>query len=138
MIAARQASRASLSKDGRTVTVHIPFTFRQQAGRKQILGPSGSAPWSPAPRIDTTCASCIWRGVLHSASNTRKAATQTHFACEVATFRRLRLAHPLRSARHHARAGASDPEIVEYLKAADTAMNAALNDASVFLEKQEG
>jgi hypothetical protein len=32
----------------------------------------------------------------------------------------------------------SDPEIVVYLKAADTAMNAALNDASVFLEKQEG
>ena len=71
MTAAGQASKTSLSKDGRTVTVHIPVTFRQRAGRKQILGPSGSAPWSPAPRVDTSLLKAIvrahrWREMLES------------------------------------------------------------------------
>jgi hypothetical protein len=71
MTSASQASRASLSKDGRTVTVHIPVTFRQRAGRKQILSPSGSAPWSAAPRIDTALLKAIvrayrWREMLES------------------------------------------------------------------------
>jgi hypothetical protein len=71
MTSASQASRASLSKDGRTVTVHIPVTFRQRAGRKQILSPYGSAPWSAAPRIDTALLKAIvrayrWREMLES------------------------------------------------------------------------
>src|SRR6478672_4109514 len=71
MTSASQASRASLSKDGRTVTVHIPVTFRQRAGRKQILSPSGSAPWSTAPRVDTALLKAIvrahrWREMLES------------------------------------------------------------------------
>jgi len=71
MTSASQASRASLSKDGRTVTVHIPVTFRQRAGRKQILGPSGSAPWSSAPRVDTALLKAVvrayrWREMLES------------------------------------------------------------------------
>ena len=71
MTAARQASSTSLSKDGHTVTVHIPVIFRQRAGRKQILGPSGSAPWSPAPRVDTALLKAIvrahrWREMLES------------------------------------------------------------------------
>jgi hypothetical protein len=37
MTVAKQASRTSANKDGHTVTVHIPVTFRQRAGRKQIL-----------------------------------------------------------------------------------------------------
>ena len=69
MTAASQASRASLSKDGRTVTVHIPVTFRQRAGRKQILSPSGSAPWSSVPRVDTALLKAVvrayrWRVML--------------------------------------------------------------------------
>jgi hypothetical protein len=71
MTAAGKASRTSLSTDGHTLTVHIPVTFRQRAGRKQILGPSGSAPWSPAPRIDTALLKAIvrayrWREMLES------------------------------------------------------------------------
>src|SRR5258708_26790552 len=71
MPAAAQVSRTSLSKDGRTVTVHMPVTFRQRGGRKQILSPSGSAPWSPAPRVDTALLKAIvrsyrWREMLES------------------------------------------------------------------------
>ena len=71
MTAASQASRTSLSKDGHSLTVHIPVTFRQRAGRKQILSPSGSAPWSSAPRVDTALLKAIvrahrWREMLES------------------------------------------------------------------------
>jgi hypothetical protein len=60
-----------ITNNGRTVTVHIPVSFRQRAGRKQILTPSGSAPWSPAPRIDTALLKAIvrtyrWREMLES------------------------------------------------------------------------
>src|SRR6478672_3708998 len=78
MTSASQASRASLSKDGRTVTVHIPVTFRQRAGRKQILSPSGSAPWSSAPRVDTALLKAVvrahrWREMLESGEYTSAA-----------------------------------------------------------------
>jgi hypothetical protein len=71
MTAATQTSKTNLSKDGHTVTVHIPVTFRQRAGRKQILSPSGSAPWSSAPRVDTALLKAIvrahrWREMLES------------------------------------------------------------------------
>jgi len=71
MTAASQASSTSLSKDGHTVTVHIPVTFRQRAGRKQILSPSGSAPWSYASRVDTALLKAVvrayrWREMLES------------------------------------------------------------------------
>ncbi|MEA2855405.1 MAG: hypothetical protein QOE02_5472, partial [Rhodospirillaceae bacterium] len=43
--------------------------------------------------LQKALASCIWRGVRHSASNSRGEATitQMHFAREVATFKRLTL-----------------------------------------------
>jgi hypothetical protein len=71
MTAASQASRTSLSKDAHTVTVHIPVIFRQRAGRKQILSPSGFAPWSSAPRVDTALLKAVvrayrWREMLES------------------------------------------------------------------------
>src|ERR1700737_1613637 len=61
----------SITNNGRTVTVHIPVSFRQRAGRKQILTPSGSAPWSPAPRVDTALLKAIvrayrWREMLEN------------------------------------------------------------------------
>jgi hypothetical protein len=69
MIAAAPKSR--ITNDGRSITVHIPVSFRQRAGRKQILTPSGSAPWSPAPRVDTALLKAIvrayrWRQMLES------------------------------------------------------------------------
>jgi len=71
MTATRQASRTSFSKDGRTVTVHIPVTFRQRAGRKQILTPPGEAPWSPSARIEPALIKALvrahrWRHMLES------------------------------------------------------------------------
>ena len=78
MTAARQEPGTSLSKDGRTVTVHIPVTFRQRAGRKQILSPSGSAPWSPTPRVDAALLKAVvrahrWREMLESGEYTSAA-----------------------------------------------------------------
>jgi hypothetical protein len=66
-----QAAKTTISKDGRTVTVRIPATFRQRAGRKQILTPPGTVPWTPAPRIDTALLKAIvrahrWREMLEN------------------------------------------------------------------------
>jgi hypothetical protein len=63
--------KASVSRTGDTVTVHIPVTFRQRARRKQIIGPPGSVPWSPAPRVDTALLKAVvrahrWREMLES------------------------------------------------------------------------
>jgi hypothetical protein len=64
-----QATRTSVSKDGRSATVSIPITFLQRGGRKQILSPPGAAPWSPAPRVDTALVKAVvrahrWRQML--------------------------------------------------------------------------
>jgi hypothetical protein len=64
--------RPTLSKDGRTMTVHVPVTFRQQGGRKQIVTPPGATPWlQPAARIDGTLIKAIvrahrWRDMLET------------------------------------------------------------------------
>jgi hypothetical protein len=60
-----------VSRDGRTATVSISVTFRQRGGRKQILAPTGAAPWSPAPRVDTALVKAVvrahrWRQMLES------------------------------------------------------------------------
>ena len=47
-----QASKARISKDGLTATVSIAVSFLQRGGRKQILSPAGTAPWSPAARVE--------------------------------------------------------------------------------------
>ena len=64
-----QATKTTISKDGRTVTVRIPVSFRQRAGRKQILTPPGSVPWTPPPRVDTALLKAVvrahrWREML--------------------------------------------------------------------------
>ena len=69
---AGQFGRPTLSKDGRTITVHIPITLRHQGGRKQVLTPPGAAPWIPTPsRVDNTIVKAIvrahrWRDMLES------------------------------------------------------------------------
>jgi hypothetical protein len=60
-----------VDQDGRTATVSIPVSFRQRGGRKQILSPPGTAPWSAAPRIDTALVKAMvrahrWRHMLES------------------------------------------------------------------------
>jgi hypothetical protein len=71
-IHAGQFGRPTLSKDGRTITVHIPITLRHQGGRKQVVTPPGSAPWIPTrTRVDNTIVKAIvrahrWRDMLES------------------------------------------------------------------------
>ena len=67
-----QFGRPILSKDGRTITVHIPITLRHQGGRKQVVTPAGATPWIPAPsRVDNTMVKAVvrahrWRDMLES------------------------------------------------------------------------
>ena len=69
---AGQFGRPTLSKDGRTMTVHIPITLRHQGGRKQVVTPAGATPWIPTPsRVDNTIVKAIvrahrWRDMLES------------------------------------------------------------------------
>jgi hypothetical protein len=58
-----------IDRGDRTITVRIPVFFRHRGGRKQILAPSGAAPWSPAPRVETALVKAIvrahrWRHML--------------------------------------------------------------------------
>jgi hypothetical protein len=71
MTTAAQATKTSISKDGRTATVSISVTFLQRGGRKQILTPPGVAPWSSAPRLDTALVKAVvrahrWRQMIES------------------------------------------------------------------------
>jgi hypothetical protein len=69
---AGQFGRPTLSKDGRTITVHIPIMLRHQGGRKQVVTPAGATPWIPASRrVDNTIVKAIvrahrWRNMLES------------------------------------------------------------------------
>lgn len=69
---AGQFGHPTLSKDGRTMTVHIPITLRHQGGRKQVVVPAGATPWIPTPsHVDNTIVKAIvrayrWRDMLES------------------------------------------------------------------------
>jgi hypothetical protein len=61
-------TRATVSADGQTITVHIPMTFRKRGGRKLVVTPDG-APWAPRPRVDNAMVKAIarafrWRKML--------------------------------------------------------------------------
>jgi hypothetical protein len=67
-----KSRRPTLSKDGRTILVHIPISLRQQGGRKQVVTPADAAPWiARAARIDSTLVKAVvrahrWRDMLES------------------------------------------------------------------------
>jgi hypothetical protein len=67
-----QFRRPTLSKDGCTITVHIPMTMRHQGGRKQVVTPAGATPWIPIPpRVNNTLVKAIvrahrWRDKLET------------------------------------------------------------------------
>jgi hypothetical protein len=67
-----KARRPALSRDGRTISVHIPITLRHQGGRKQVLTPADAAPWIPrAARMDNTLIKAVvrahrWRDMLET------------------------------------------------------------------------
>jgi hypothetical protein len=61
-------TRATVSADGETITVHIPITFRKRGGRKLVVTPDG-AEWAPRPRIDNAMVKALarafrWRMML--------------------------------------------------------------------------
>jgi hypothetical protein len=61
-------TRATVSADGETITVHIPLTFRKRGGRKLVVTPDG-AEWAPRPRVDNAMVKAIarafrWRRML--------------------------------------------------------------------------
>ncbi|QDM34501.1 hypothetical protein FNL55_26585 [Tardiphaga sp. vice352] len=67
-----KSRRPTLSRDGLTISVHIPITLRHQGGRKQVVTPADAAPWIPrASRIDSTLVKAVvrahrWRQMLES------------------------------------------------------------------------
>jgi hypothetical protein len=103
MTTAAQATKTSISSDGRTATVSIPVTFLQRGGRKQILPPPGAAPWSPAPRVDTALVKAIvrahrWRCMLESgeyASSAELAKTEKVNDSYLSRILRLTLLSPV-------------------------------------------
>src|SRR3954467_6702278 len=54
--------KATLDRDGQTVTVRVPLKIRRHGGRKMIIAPKGAAPWAPPrARIDNTMVKAIAR-----------------------------------------------------------------------------
>jgi len=61
-------TRATVSADGETITVHIPMVFRKRGGRKLVVTPDG-AEWAPRPRVDNAMVKALarafrWRKML--------------------------------------------------------------------------
>ena len=61
-------TRATVSADGETITVHIPMTFKKRSGRKLVVTPDG-ATWAPRPRVDNAMVKALarafrWRKML--------------------------------------------------------------------------
>ena len=69
-------SGAEISRDGSTLTVRVPLTFRKRGGRKLVIAPNGSDSWAPPrPRIDNTMVKAIarafrWRKLLETGTHT--------------------------------------------------------------------
>jgi hypothetical protein len=62
---------ASLSKDGRTLTVRVPLTLHQRGGRKLVVAPERATWARPRSRIDNTIIKALarafsWRKLLES------------------------------------------------------------------------
>lgn len=63
---------ASLSPDGRTLTVRVPMTFKTRGGRKLVVSPGGVPSWAkPQTRIDNTMVKALarafrWRKLLET------------------------------------------------------------------------
>ena len=63
---------AHLSPDGRTLTIHVPMTFRTQGGRKLVISPDGVPSWAkPRTRVDNTMVKALarafrWRKLMET------------------------------------------------------------------------
>lgn len=64
--------RPKLSRDGQTMVVSIPISFRRQGGRKRVVTPANAEAWSPAkPQVDNTLIKAVvrahrWHNMLES------------------------------------------------------------------------
>jgi hypothetical protein len=67
-----QFGRPTISRDGSKMVVSIPISIRHQGGRKQVITPAHTPPWTPAPaRVDNATVKAIvrahrWRSMLES------------------------------------------------------------------------
>ena len=63
---------AHLSLDRRTLTIHVPMTFKTRGGRKLVLSPDGVPSWAkPRARVDNTMVKALarafrWRKLLET------------------------------------------------------------------------
>ena len=63
---------AHLSLDGRTLTIHVPMTFRTRGGRKLVISPDGAPSWAkPRTCVDNTTIKALarafrWRKLLET------------------------------------------------------------------------
>ena len=63
---------AHLSPDGRTLTIHVPMTFKTRGGRKLVISPDGVPAWAkPRARIDNTMVKALahafrWRKLMET------------------------------------------------------------------------
>jgi len=63
---------AHLSLDGRTLTIHVPMTFRTRGGRKLVISPDGAPSWAkPRTRVDNTTIKALarafrWRKLMET------------------------------------------------------------------------
>jgi hypothetical protein len=53
-------TRATISADGETITVHIPLTFKKRGGRKLVVTPNGAL-WAPRPQVDNAMVKALAR-----------------------------------------------------------------------------
>lgn len=64
--------RPKLSRDGRSMVVSIPISFRRSGGRKRVVTPANVEAWAPAkPQVDNTLIKAVvrahrWRSMLES------------------------------------------------------------------------
>ena len=65
-------TEANLSRDGRTLTIQVPMTFKTRGGRKLMISPDGVPSWAePRTRIDNTMVKALarafrWRKLLET------------------------------------------------------------------------
>jgi hypothetical protein len=69
----RSRHRGELSKDGKSLTVHVPIVFSSASARKLIVVPSGAQPWRPSrpERIDNALITALarahrWKAMIES------------------------------------------------------------------------
>ena len=65
-------THATISADGHTLTIRIPFTVHKRGGQKRVVTPDGTQAWTPSrARIDNTLVKALarafrWRKMLET------------------------------------------------------------------------